>query len=325
MRFFDFRFDQARVKVDDEVSLQTTPGTKIALITDEEILAEGEKIMIARDDWEKNELAIGTIKNDDIVATEKLANFLLAENLPEIDLEINDLVFENDLSLSGRAIFTSQEKLKEIELGVAEEINELTGSWKKVNKLKNDYQVEFKTTHYVSVINGWQTFHLPEAINLDQEKGFFIAARAVSWEKQFSKLSNIYFCQNLSCAAVETPEKDFLQLQKIFFATEEQDGYLELINLGTEAINLENYFLANQEAEKLYFSNVILPGEKKKVFWNSENEFLTRESGTVFLYQKIQVDENRLNEEFTYTNLEAPFSWWKNTNTNDWKKVYDRQ
>lgn len=324
VRFFDLRFDQIKVRVDDEINLQATTGAKIALIADEEIVETGEKITIARDDWQKT-LKVGTVKNDEVIATEELANFLLAENLPEINLEINNLVFENDLSLSGRATFASQEKLKEIEIGVAEDINQLTGSWEKVNKLKNDYQTEFKTTHYVSVINGWQTFHLPEVVNLNQEKGFFLAARAVNWEKQFSKLSNIYFCQNLSCAAMATPEKDFLQLQKIFFSTETENGYLELINQGTEEINLENYFLTNQEAEELSLTGFVLPGETKKVFWSQENNFLHRENGAVFLYQKMQNDEQKLSEEFTYTNLEETFSWWKNTNTNDWKKVYDRQ
>ncbi len=325
VRFFDLAFNRVRVRVDDEISLQTTSGAKIALMAGEEILETGEKIKIARDDWKKNELAIGTMRDEEVVATEKMADFLLAENLPEINLQISDLIFENDLSLSGRATFTSQEKLKEIEIGVADEIKELVGSWEKISKLKNDYQTEFKATHYVSVINGWQTFHLPEAVSLDREKGFFIAARAVNWEKQASKLSNIYFCQNLSCTAVETPEKDFLQLQKIFFATEEQNGYLELINLGTETIDLENYFLTNQEAEELPLTGLIIPGEIVRVFWSEENNFLVRENGTVFLYQKIQADENQLNEEFTYSNLEAPLSWWKNTNTNDWKKVYDRE
>lgn len=325
VRFFDLAFNQVRVRVDDEISLQATSGAKIALTAGEEILETGEKIRIARDDWKKNELAIGTIKDEEIVATEKLADFLLTENLPEINLEINNLVFENDFSLSGRATFASQEKLKEIEIGVTDEISQLTGSWEKVSKLKNDYQAEFKTTHYVSVINGWQTFHLPEAIALNQENGFFIAARAVNWEKQTSKLSNIYFCQNLSCSEVETPEKDFLQLQKIFFATADKNGYLELINQGTEEINLENYFLTNQEAEELSLTGLVLPGETKKVFWSQENNFLHRENGAVFLYQKMQNNEQKLSEEFAYTNIKAPFSWWKNTNTNDWKKVYDRQ
>lgn len=325
LRFFDFAFNQIKIRVDDEVNLQATAETKIALIAGEEILEKGEKIGLARDDWAKNNLAVGTLKNGEVVATEKLANFLLAENLPEINLEINNLVFEEDLSLSGRATFSSQEKLKEIEIGVTEEIDQLTGSWEKVAKIKNDYQTEFKTTHYVSVINGWQTFHLPEAINLDQEKGFFIAARATNWEKQFSQLSNIYFCQNLSCEEVTTPEKDFLQMQKIFFSTETQNGYLELINSGTETIALENYFLTNQEASELPLTGSLLPGEARKVFWSKENNFLTRENGKIFLYQKNETEDNQLKEEFTYTNLEQPLSWWKNTNTNDWKKVYDRE
>lgn len=325
LRFFDFAFNQIKIRVDDEVNLQATAETKIALIAGEEILEKGEKIGLARGDWAKNNLAVGTLKNGEVVATEKLANFLLAENLPEINLKINNLVFENDLSLSGRATFSSQEKLKEIEIGVAEEINQLTGSWEKVAKLKNDYQTEFKTTHYVSVINGWQTFHLPETVNLDQEKGFFIAARAVNWEKQFSQLSNFYFCQNLNCNEVPTPEKDFLQMQKIFFSTETQNGYLELINLGQEKIALENYFLANQEASELPLTGSLLSGETIKVYWDKENNFLDRNSGAVFLYQKNQTSINQLKEEFTYPNLEVTLSWWKNTNTNDWKKVYDRQ
>ncbi|MDO5561965.1 MAG: hypothetical protein Q4G02_04330, partial [bacterium] len=78
----DFRLDEARVYFDDEIWLQGESGQELALMSGATILARGQKMRLANNDWLTPDLQVGTLVDDKIVALVPLANFLTLENSP---------------------------------------------------------------------------------------------------------------------------------------------------------------------------------------------------------------------------------------------------
>ncbi len=291
-------------------------------------LAQGKKVAVARNDWENEELKIELIKKDAMVAEMELENLLITDNLSAEKIELGETVFENDKSLSGIINFSSKAKWQKIEFGAAKTMTELREkSWEEVEKLDNDHQIEWQSLNYVSTANGWQTFHLPAAKEWNQSQGFFLAARGKDWEERYTKLSNIYFCQNEQCQEVEERKEKKLQFEQIYFGDKiGKMDYIDIANTSDEVLNLREFYLLNERGEKVKLNGTLMPAKTQRMYLGYSSATMIDEGeGAIYLYQKLDEEEVR-QDELSYKELEWPRnSYQKNLETQIWKVVYERE
>lgn len=331
-KIWDLNFRGRGAKETDVITIVGSPGVKVALVADETVIEEGERVRLAVNDWTKMNLQVGTVVAGEVVTGERVADFLTPENLPEtINLHLQNLTFEDDHSLSGQATFATQERLTAIEYRVSEKVGALTGAWQKLSEKTNDYRAEIQNAAYVSIANGWQSFHLPQITASERETGFYMAARGRDHEGRYSELSNIYFCQQTSCREVTTPPARPLQLKRVLRAqTEAGRHYVELVNTSAQNLNLGNFFLSNQEAEAIQLGGELAASNSATIWL--EKDWLSADKGEIYLYQNLQTSGDgtmvaqRLEEEFAYqSQTDGRNGWQKNLKTQDWKEIYERE
>lgn len=314
-----FSFSEAKVYPDDEIWLQGDAEQELALISGTAILARGQKIRLANNDWLAPDLKVGTLVNDEIVALLPLANFLTAENSPEKPV-ITALLKETDHSLSGLAILPAGGRLQRLVLAVAANKESLENDWQNQTWLENDFLANYQNIPYLSNVDGGQTFHLPAASDLDWQSGFYFAAKVQNLEQRWSGLSNIWFCQAQTCTALESSAAPILQLQTLLMPGEMRPtGKIVLVNTARAEIALENWRLRNQDAEVIELYGKLASGASFTLEPPAA-DWLLPEGGEIYLDNP----QGELQDKFVYPDLAAGFSWQKDLITQDWKAVYVR-
>lgn len=314
----NFSFADWQILPTDEVKIQSNNEEELILINQNwEEVARGKELQIASDDWQNDKIKVGVITDGEIVGHTELTSKLLKENLEKVKLKIEKIGRDDDDNLSAQVTYESEERLRTIEFGTSTNKTGLEKNWLGLERWESDYAANYNGINYVSLTDGWQTMHLPYTQDLDWNGGFYVGARAKDWHKRWSKLSNVFFCQNNSCSEVDSPTIT-VQLRQIYKNEAATKNEVKIVNAGKEEIILDGWKLSNQEAETVALAGTLSAEGELTVTVTAE--WLKQSNGEIYLYDEIDV----LQDSWTYTLLSPNYAWQKNFRTGEWKEIYVR-
>ncbi len=314
----DFSFSEKKFLNFDQVFLKNKNEQEMVILNqDWEILAQGQEIQLAVDDWQANKLQIGLIKDNEVYATATMSGFLIAEDLPTVDLKLEQVIKEADQSLSIQVSYkNTTERLAKLVFGIADNPAELNHYWVNLSRLESDHLPNLYQLPYISS-SGWQIAHLPKKPIMNWEKGFYLGARGEDWWLRRTELSNVYFCQQQSCQPVDDWQKSQIEMMELGSSSEEEI-YLKLINHHYPENDFNGWYLSNFEGEKKFLTESVSKENILQI--NVSRDFFPEFLGEIYLYDS----DHKLKESFTDRQINSGYVWQKNLNIGEWREIYVR-
>lgn len=312
-------FRRVKLREDDDIKVISSQSQELALIEDITVKDQGEEILSSWSDWQATDWQIGTIINDEVIASEPLPKFSDQEiNLNLTEFKITQVQLESDDSLSVKFSYQVQSNLKSLVLGISDNLDNLYGAWDDVIQLENDYLPSERGINYTSHYDHFQIAHYPFSDKFDhvQLTHFYLTARAKDHEERWSQMSPIWACHNLECHEINSDNPKEIVISRIFWSPSNHEASITLSNQAKNSINLDDWLLSEGLEEGLKLSGELVPQEEKVIKFSN----LSRSGGNLKLFNHL----GELHDQYFYQAISAPWSWQKNLITNNWKAIYVR-